>query len=324
MTDATICKIGILERTRGVAPRIARIFRAAARFDAIAVETDSNALRAALGPDTQLLACEEADIDLVLGWATTRFPLAAIVCWTSNNPEHLLRVAEETSRIAGVIAWPAFSSMPRAWELLLAARRALGNRAPAPLANLLNAGAMIEVTQVHTSEQRDNLVGRVSDLAEAMVGLRVAQRVGEVAHEMLMNAMYDAPVNQYGIATYAADRKQALLLTGDDAPRLTFGTDGSHVVLRIEDRFGRLQRQHLTEGILRGFSGQHATDTGQVLSIKNGGAGLGLFRMYASSNVTIVDVEAGTNTTVTSVIDLDVNAREARSVPSSIHFPLES
>jgi hypothetical protein len=324
MSDTGACKIGILERNRGVAPRIARVFRAASRFETVAVEAEPTTLRDKLAPDTRLIGCEESDLDLVLGWATHRFPMASVICWTNGSPEQVLRLAEETTRVASVIAWPSFSSMPRPWELLLAARRILGDSVPTPMANLLNAGATIEKAQVHSSEQRDQIVGRVSDLAEQLVGLRMAQRVGEVTHEMIMNAMYDAPVNQYGIATYASDRKQSLLLTDDEAPRFTFGTDGSHIALRIEDRFGRLQRQHLSEGILRGFSGQNAADPTQVLSTANGGAGLGLFRMYAASNVTIADVVPGSATVVTSLIDLDVNAREARSVPSSIHFPLET
>jgi hypothetical protein len=36
--------------------------------------------------------------------------------------------------------------------------------------------------------------------------------------------------------------------------------------------------------------------------------------------VLLVDVEPGATTTVTSLYDLDVNPREFRSIPASLHF----
>jgi len=41
----------------------------------------------------------------------------------------------------------------------------------------------------------------------------------ELAHELLMNAMYDAPVDVQGRPKYAHDRKQSITLDPEEAPR---------------------------------------------------------------------------------------------------------
>ena len=47
---------------------------------------------------------------------------------------------------------------------------------------------------------------------------RVAEMFGELAHELIMNAMYDAPVDAHGQPKYAADRKADVTLADDEQP----------------------------------------------------------------------------------------------------------
>jgi hypothetical protein len=141
--------------------------------------------------------------------------------------------------------------------------------------------------------------------------------VGEVAHEMLMNAMYDAPVDQGGNLLYAHDRKQDVELDERSTPTFRFAADGVHVGLQIVDPFGRLTRDHVLDGIIRA---RKAENGGEALDTSGGGAGLGIFRIYQNSTVMVVDVSPGRYTSVTSFFDLDVNPREARTMPVSLHL----
>jgi hypothetical protein len=68
---------------------------------------------------------------------------------------------------------------------------------------------------------------------------------GELAHELLMNAMYDAPVDAQGRPKYAADRKADIRLTDSERPSVRVATDGSRLVLQVRDPFGRLERRHV-------------------------------------------------------------------------------
>ena len=49
----------------------------------------------------------------------------------------------------------------------------------------------------------------------------------ELAHELLMNAMYDAPTDSRGRPRYSYDRKQDIVLDEGEVPTLRLGTDGA-------------------------------------------------------------------------------------------------
>lgn len=89
------------------------------------------------------------------------------------------------------------------------------------------------------------------------------------------------------------------------------------MALQIVDPFGRLERHHVLDGILRG---RKAGGGGEVLDTSGGGAGLGLSRIYSQSTAMIVYVERGRSTSVTSFFDLDVSPRDARTMPVSLHL----
>src|SRR6185503_8788197 len=98
---------------------------------------------------------------------------------------------------------------------------------------------------------------------------RIAEMFGELAHELLMNAMYDAPVDLRGAAKYAGDRKADISLADAEMPRVRIGTDGSRLVFQIRDPFGRLERRHVVDGLARGLAGGEMDQS-------HGGAGLGM------------------------------------------------
>ena len=286
---------------------------------AVAVEADPASLRSMIGDDLRLLACDAADLDLAVEWAERRYPDASVVCWTNGSMDPLLEAARGSSKVVSLIGWPAHASMPRPWELALATRRIVMPGAVAPrLSELFAWGSTVVKFRPRSSRDRDTVIAEVSSMAERSgASTRVAQRVGEVAHEMLMNAMYDAPVDEEGNVLYAHDRKQDVELDERSTPTFRFAADGLHVALQIVDPFGRLTREHVLDGILRA---RRAESGGEALDTSGGGAGLGLPRIYSNSTVMIVDITKDRYTSVTSFFDLDVNPREARSMPVSLHL----
>lgn len=169
-----------------------------------------------------------------------------------------------------------------------------------------------------TSHDRDVAVTEVTSLAErAGAPVRVAKRVGEVAHEMIMNAMYDAPVDAAGIPLHAHDRKRDVALAG----RRPRGAPDRRP-FRAPRKASRARRARGAHLLLRGgiLRGRKAGGGGEVLDTSGGGAGLGLSRIYSQSTAMIVDVERGRSTSVTSFFDLDVSPRDARTMPVSLHL----
>ena len=137
---------------------------------------------------------------------------------------------------------------------------------------------------------------------------------GELGHELLMNAIYDAPIDRAsGRPTYAQDRKADVRLADDERPTVRLGCDGSNLVLQVRDPFGRLERRHVFDGLARGLAGGE-------MDRSHGGAGLGMMVCHNSCSALFFDVAKQSRTEVTALFELDMNLRELRTQAKSLHF----
>jgi hypothetical protein len=317
-----LARIGVLDRNRALLARATRVVRAAAALRRVAADEDPAGLRAQLAPDTRLLICDGADLELALEWTATKFPAASVICWSPGPTAPLIEIARARPRVRSVLGWPSFLSMPRPWELALAVRTALAlTDRPLHVADLFAGLPVVTRYRPRTSADRDAVTGELARIAErAGAGGRLISRISEVGHELVMNAMYDAPVNHYGEPRYAHDRRAAIALDDHELPTVRLATDGTLLAIGVTDPFGRLTRAHVLDGLHRGQAASTTADPGHILDTSRGGAGLGMWKIYSSAAATIVEVVAGHATTVIAVFDLDVGPREARVMPPSLHL----
>ncbi len=318
--EPTTFTIGVLERNHSVRTRAARVIRAATNLEWVAAEEDPELLRVQLAPSTRLLACEAGDAELVLGWMATAFPRAHLIAW-GHDARQLVELAERDERVVSLLGWPAYESMPRSWELAVAARAMLaGGPDPTTLGQILVGSPVVAQFAPATPDDREALLVEVRRLAERVgANDRVCARIVEVAHELVMNATFDAPINRAGEPRYAHDRRAAVELEPAEVPMVQFASDGLLIVLQVTDPFGRLTRDDVLTSVRRGTRAASEAAT-EVVDSSRGGAGLGLWRVYGSSAVTIVDVVPGHSTMLTSIFDIDLNPRETRSLPPSLHL----
>jgi hypothetical protein len=300
----------VLERNRLVGRRIARHVAA---VGGSATVVEDPAQLAAASADASLVCADVFDGDIVAGLLGHRPGLRAIL-WTAEPLRRGLRHLAECPGIGQILGRRDFDSPPRPWELGLALRRLQAPAAAAPpLAAYLDWGhAAFELT-VATTAERDAAVARVQ---QAVLDLQVPRRLGEItgelAHELLMNALYDAPVDDQGRPRFAHDRKAAVSLADADAATVRFGCDGTRIALQVRDRFGRLRRGQIVDGLARGLAGGELDRSG-------GGAGLGLTVCHHSSLALFFDLAAGRHTEVTATLDLDLNLRELKTHARSLH-----
>lgn len=305
-------QVVVLERNRQVARRVARQLLVLGA-EVIIIEEPA-ALAAAL-PTASLLCADAFDGDAVLA-AVRAFPQLRGLLWTAEPARRALRYMTESPQISNLVGRKDFESAPRPWELLMVARRLLGGSAAprAPREAFVDWGHVAFEQVVHSSAERDAAVATIQDRVSALqVPKRVAEMFGELAHELLMNAMYDAPVDGQGNPKYAANRKADLRLEERERPTVWLGTDGSRLVLQVADPFGRLQRPHVVNGLARGLSGGEMDQS-------HGGAGLGMMMCHNSAALLVFDVLRGVRTEVTAVFELDLNLREFRTQARSIHY----
>jgi hypothetical protein len=302
----------VFERNRLVNRRISRLLSCAG-VPVTAVEEPEQA-RASISEATTLLCCDGFDIDLALALLKQHPQLRALL-WTAEPVDRLLKYTLEEPRMSNIMGRPNFESTPRDWELGQMARRLVDPSSGRPSwASLLHwSHTAIELRPASTRD-RDLATQHTMSFVERIgVPKRVAEMFGELAHEVLMNAIYDAPADANGKAKYAADRKAEVQLQPHEVPTMILGTDGVRLVMNAWDPFGRLKRQHVFGGLLRGLKGGE-------MDTSHGGAGLGMTKLYQSVNVMTFDVEPGKRTEFRGVFELDMNLREFKSLSKSVHF----
>ena len=242
-------------------------------------------------------------------------PQLRVVLWTAEPLGRSLRYLVEHSTLSNVLGRTDFDSPPRGWELMLVLRRLLRPKEEGPkFAWFLDWGFTGFQERVPDTQSRDRVVAKVQRFCNHLgVRERVGELFGELAHELLMNAMFDAPVDSDGHPKYRLDRKASLVLAEHEQPSLRLASDGSRLAIQVTDPFGRLERNHVFEGLQRGLNG------GQM-DRSRGGAGLGMVVCHNCTVAMFFDVVRGRKTEVTGIFDLDLSQREFRARAKSIHY----
>ena len=302
-------QVVILERNKLVGRKVARLF---VSVGATATTVEDPAQAQPLLDDADVLCCDTFDGAFAAAQVRAHPKLRGVL-WTAEPMKLSLRHLVETSRISHVLGRRDFESPPRAWEVLMVARRFV-SAATAPLAGFLDWGFSHVELDVRSTADRDEAVMRIGEFVAGLgVPRRIVDMFGELGHELLMNAIYDAPVDQAGRAKYAGDRKADVRLLDHERPIVRLACDGSNLVLQVRDPFGRLERRHVVDGLARGLAGGEQDRS-------HGGAGLGMMVCHNSTSGLFFDVVPGRSTEVTALFELDMNLRELRTQAKSLHF----
>jgi hypothetical protein len=302
-------QVVILERNKLVGRKVARLFLATG---ATALAIDDPAALAPALEGAAVVCADSFDGDVVAEQVRKRPGLRGVL-WTAEPLRRSLRYVVETAGIDHVLGRRDFESAPRAWEITMLARRLRGAAAP-PLAGYLDWGYSARALEVRTTADRDAAGAQIHDFVAALgVPRRIADMFAELGHELIMNAMYGAPVDAAGRPRYAGDRKADIALDDHERPAIQIATDGTRLALQIRDPFGRLERRHVFDGLARGLA------SGE-LDTSRGGAGLGMTVCHNASTALFFDVAPGRHTEVTALFELDVNLRELRTAAKSLHF----
>ncbi len=146
-------------------------------------------------------------------------------------------------------------------------------------------------------------VGRVARLAKASkrearferieeffathgLSARSIASIKEVAEELVMNALYDAPY-EAGYFKQPVPRTTEVALPADRACEISYGIEGESAFVRLRDTFGALSRTRLVDVLTR-------CNTDAVkLDESRGGAGLGLWRVFSTASTLSITVVPG-------------------------------
>lgn len=302
-----------LEDPNAIAP-LARVMVSASSGLDLKVGTSLEmVLQASSPPDLQLMVLDAAHLSPgVLETLTSVCPQVWIVLLADAVQDVMLESALRVPRLLGILG--RIDGGARAMELSYLVRRLVSTRHPIPGTDeLLDWGASSVTFRPKTTADRDQVVEAVESIAGRFgVPRRVAMNVSNAAHELLMNAMYDAPIDATGRSLYASDRAAIISLQEHEIPTLRLTVDSHYLALDVSDPFGRLSRAKLFGGLVRGRAG--------AIDRSGGGAGLGLHRLFMSASVLRAEVASGRQTLVSWILDRRVDQMAQRTQARSIYY----
>jgi len=163
----------------------------------------------------------------------------------------------------------------------------------------LPAGTPVHYARLRDFDGRGRAIDTVLDFAEqAKMRRQVRTAIGAVCEELLMNALYDAPVDADGKPVFADvdphDRR------GTRSPRpvsIRYAVTDSVFAVAVRDRFGRLAKNTILSYIEKCISSPNQIDR------KTYGAGLGLYLVANAAASYVVNVAYGIATEVVCTFD---------------------
>ncbi len=170
--------------------------------------------------------------------------------------------------------------------------------------------------EVSSSQQKDPLLTSLSEyVANIGINKRIISAVASVADELLMNAIYNAPIYN-GIRPYAhQSRTIPVDLRPDETCFFSFASDGRQFVLSVRDRFGSLAPEKIRGYLVRCF----AMGADQIEQ-KRGGAGMGFYFIMENLNKLIVNISPGRGTEFIGIIDISGSYRDYIERYKSFHI----
>jgi hypothetical protein len=175
------------------------------------------------------------------------------------------------------------------------------------LSHLLKPGTKIQVVKLSLTSQKQNAVEAIKAyLLAAKFQSRMCAVVANAVDELLMNAMFDAPIDDLGKPTLSATpRSTVIKLEGKHQVEMHVGYDGKYVGVSAVDYFGSLDKQKLLSHISKIYDKEEYKVRTVVA-----GAGIGLATVFRSGGSFFFVSESRMKTEVTVFFKRTDNFRE--------------
>lgn len=163
----------------------------------------------------------------------------------------------------------------------------------------LPAGTPVHYARLRDFEGRGRAIQTVLDFAEeAKMRRQVRQAIGQVCEELLMNALYDAPVDEGGKQLFADVDPHLRRDTRSPRPvSIRYAATDNLFAVAVRDRFGRLAKNTILSYIEKCINSPNQIDR------KTYGAGLGLYLVANAAATYVVNVAYGIATEVVCTFD---------------------
>ncbi len=168
----------------------------------------------------------------------------------------------------------------------------------------LPEGTPVHYERLRDFEGRGKAIQTVLDFAEnAKMRRQVRSAIGQVCEELLMNALYDAPVDDDGRPIFAeVDPHDRTTMRTPRPVSIRYAATEDMFAVAVRDRFGRLAKNTILAYIEKCIKSPNQIDR------KTYGAGLGLYLVANAAATYVVNVAYGIATEVVCTFDRGAKA----------------
>ncbi len=162
--------------------------------------------------------------------------------------------------------------------------------------NMMSPKAKVQVVKLSEASQKRDAVEAVKNyLLAAKFQSRMATVVANAVDELLMNAIFDAPVDELGRPLYnTTPRSAQMKLGGRQVVEMHLAYDGKYVAITAVDLFGSLDKMSVLSYVSKSYS---TSEYKVRTSVAN--AGIGLATVFKSGGSFLFASESRTRTEVT-------------------------
>lgn len=214
----------------------------------------------------------------------------------SSNLTAVVDIMQSSDRVAGILIAENFDSR----QLSAMATRVIAGDIFG-LEKMVSWGTLVHSQLVGDYQEKALCIAQISEFAE-MMGVRRKYReaIEQCIDEMLMNALYDAPVDEAGKPIFSEiPIKTRISLRLDQKAVVQYACDGRTFAVSVRDAFGTLERSTVLRYLYKCLHAEQQIDR------KAGGAGLGLYLMANSATTVYFNVLPGVATEAVCVFDLE-------------------
>ena len=177
--------------------------------------------------------------------------------------------------------------------------------------------AVCQKVQIKENSERSTYPQLVANyIRDNRLGRNIATVGYSISEELLMNAIYDAPIAANS-DLQREERSNNVDLPQEFCPELHYGFDGKILGIAVRDPFGAMSRDkyfsYLKKVILR-------DKPKNLIDEKESGAGLGLYKILFNSHAIVCNIKSEKITEVLVFIDTKYQAKSATKTARSIHF----
>jgi len=166
----------------------------------------------------------------------------------------------------------------------------------------LPPGSQVQLTRMRDFEGRKKAIDEVLEFAnKAGVRAMVCNKIGSVSEELLMNALYDAPVDADGKMVFGdVEASKRVTMSTPKPVSIRYAVHNGLFAVSVRDRFGRLEKHHILRFI------EKCLRSGEQIDRKEYGAGLGIYLIANAATHYVVNIAPGMATEVVCTFDCGV------------------